>query len=35
MLQKLITYAINRGVLTSVCALLSILLFTFASGTYY
>ncbi|KAJ2912221.1 hypothetical protein MD484_g8198, partial [Candolleomyces efflorescens] len=35
LLQKLVTYAINRGILTSVCALLSIFLYDFASGTYY
>ncbi|TFK16483.1 hypothetical protein FA15DRAFT_711768 [Coprinopsis marcescibilis] len=35
LLEKLVIYAINRGIFTSVFALLSIFLYDFASGTLY
>ncbi|TFK17134.1 hypothetical protein FA15DRAFT_661667 [Coprinopsis marcescibilis] len=35
LLEKLVIYAINRGIVTSVFALLSIFLYDFASGTFY
>ncbi|KAF9526362.1 hypothetical protein CPB83DRAFT_896199 [Crepidotus variabilis] len=35
MINKLITYAINRAIATSVCAVLSVALYFSASGTYY
>lgn len=33
--DKLITYAINRAAATSICAVASVLLYYFCSGTYY
>ncbi|KAF5332208.1 hypothetical protein D9611_008170 [Ephemerocybe angulata] len=35
LLEKLVVYAVNRGILTSAFALLSIFLYNFASGTLY
>ncbi|KAG2003819.1 hypothetical protein CC2G_004392 [Coprinopsis cinerea AmutBmut pab1-1] len=35
LVDKLIIYAINRGSATSICALLNVLLYYFASGTFY
>ncbi|TFK22883.1 hypothetical protein FA15DRAFT_757674 [Coprinopsis marcescibilis] len=35
LLEKLVIYAINRGIVTSVFALLSIFLYNFTSGTFY
>lgn len=35
LVEKLVTYTINRGIITSVFALLSIFLYDFASGTLY
>ncbi|KAF9522822.1 hypothetical protein CPB83DRAFT_916684 [Crepidotus variabilis] len=35
MINKLITYAINRAIATGVCTLLTVLLFCFADWTYY
>ncbi|KAF9523283.1 hypothetical protein CPB83DRAFT_697545 [Crepidotus variabilis] len=35
MINQLIKYAVNRALATSFCAVLSVLLYYFASGTYY
>ncbi|KIJ50051.1 hypothetical protein M422DRAFT_27464 [Sphaerobolus stellatus SS14] len=35
LIDRLMFYAINRGIATSVCALLGVFLYNFVSGTYY
>ncbi|KIJ40055.1 hypothetical protein M422DRAFT_257125 [Sphaerobolus stellatus SS14] len=35
LINRMMIYAINRGIATSICALLGVILYCFVSGTYY